>query len=423
MNASQVCVLWTWWGMILKGKGAQNKVVRLVVDGEQRIVANQCTIVTLSFLVSNERLGFSHAARSRTKTIEVHTCSHEPFLQALLNTEGAENVQHFFTAAVRLAQKYCDVDLQSQVWQLHKDFGGGIEKARKEVFKNSRPCDDYAHMQRASYKVLQQYLSYPSTASAKKEKSSKKESNFDLLETVIGTSRLLPTVQLFDAVWHRAFKWLGSKSKKAVEYLQKQYFQIVTPEVLRRQYLCSTGSWDQNKLWFAGFWVGTVGTYPGSGSGSQCMESFHSSWQRKVKRDAHASPLEIFAVMQKLFREEWREQFEWGPARVHYMARQASTGVAERPNLEKHQAVPSSRLLEAPRTQNHRLAEPSVHLIANRPGRQRRPSDGDKVLGNGKFETEWSATGRDEHRSKVCKSALQSHCGGRQISRGISWLL
>lgn len=100
------------------------------------------------------------------------------------------------------------------------------------------------------------------------------------------------------------------------------------------------------------------------------------------------------------------------------MARQASRGVAERPNLEKHQAVPSTRLLEAPRNQNHRLAEPCVHLIANRPGRQRRPSDGDKDLGDGKFETEWSATGRDEHRSKVCKSALQSHCGGRQISRG-----
>ena len=65
MNASQVCVMWTCWGMILKRKGAQNKVVRLVVDGKQRIVANQCTIVTLSFLVSNERLGFRHAARSR----------------------------------------------------------------------------------------------------------------------------------------------------------------------------------------------------------------------------------------------------------------------------------------------------------------------------------------------------------------------
>ena len=158
--------------------------------------------------------------------------------------------------------------------------------------------------------------------SAKKERSSKKESNFDLLETVIGTSMLLPTVQLFDAMWHRAFKWLESKSKNAVEYLQKQYFQILTPEVLRRQYLCSSGSWDRNHrhVSWERVWVTVHGKLP--------VELD----KRKVKWDARASPLEIFAVtqrMQKLFREERRVGH---PARVHYMARKASVQVQKKCN-------------------------------------------------------------------------------------------
>ena len=144
------------------------------------------------------------------------------------------------------------------------------------------------------------------------ERRKKKDTNFDVLEQVIQTSRLLPTVQLFDAVWHRAFKWLGSKSRPTVQYLQKKYFQLVSPETLQKQYLCNSGSWDAGKLGFAGFWVGIIGTYPGSGSGSQSMESFHSSWQRRVQRDARASPLQKFAVMQELFKAELREKFQWG---------------------------------------------------------------------------------------------------------------
>lgn len=119
--------------------------------------------ITMSFLASNERVATFTTARSRSKTIEAHTCTHEPFIQGLVDSEAAANLQHFFSVAVRLAQRFCGVDLQTQVWQLHKDFGGGLERARKEVFRNSRPCDDYAHIRRASYKVLQQYLnaSYP----------------------------------------------------------------------------------------------------------------------------------------------------------------------------------------------------------------------------------------------------------------------
>ena len=47
--SSQVCVIWTCWGMVQKGRGAQNKVVRLVVDGKQRIVANQYSISLCHF--------------------------------------------------------------------------------------------------------------------------------------------------------------------------------------------------------------------------------------------------------------------------------------------------------------------------------------------------------------------------------------
>ena len=41
---------------------------------------------------------------------------------------------------------------------MHKDFAKGLEASRKQVFPSARPCADYAHMRRASYKKLRQLM-------------------------------------------------------------------------------------------------------------------------------------------------------------------------------------------------------------------------------------------------------------------------
>ena len=61
-------------------------------------------------------------------------------------------------ACLRVAGRCCNLDLKTQVWQLHKDYAKGLEASRRKVFPNARPCDDYPHMRRASYSTLKEKM-------------------------------------------------------------------------------------------------------------------------------------------------------------------------------------------------------------------------------------------------------------------------
>ena len=133
-------------------------------------------------------------------------------------------------------------------------------------------------------------------------KKTDKEAAFDRLDASITASRTLPTVILFDAVWHAAFAWLQKVSKSAAEYLQTTYFKQLDRASLQRQFWCDVPVWH--------------GTNSGSGSGTQTLESFHSYWQEAVKQSTRADPRAIFGRMERLFRDDWSEKFAWSEARV-----------------------------------------------------------------------------------------------------------
>ena len=97
---------------------------------------------------------------------------------------------------------------------------------------------------------------------------------------------------LFLALWWGFnFALLQSISKKAVTCLQQTYFQKM-PVALRKQLHAG----DSSSCWYAGFWIGVTGTYPGSGCGAQPLE-LPWSWQ-SAARSARAAPTEILNVMQ-----------------------------------------------------------------------------------------------------------------------------
>ena len=159
----RVCAIWTCPGMLKRAEAARNKVVKLAIDGKQKLVANNYTVLTLSFLVSSEHVTQTRDSRLRVSSRpHVHTLTQEPFLQALVNSEAEANVTQFFSTACEIASQCCKLDLKTQVWQVHKDFAKGIEAARRKVFPFARPCDDYPHMRRASYNVLKQKMGVPS---------------------------------------------------------------------------------------------------------------------------------------------------------------------------------------------------------------------------------------------------------------------
>ena len=72
---------------------------------------------------------------------------------------------------------------------------------------------------------------------------------------------------------------------------------------------------EMSTCYFAGFWAGVTGTYPGSGTGTQPLESFHSYWHLRVRSAARTTPTEIFSSMQKLFEEDWCKKFQWAERR------------------------------------------------------------------------------------------------------------
>ena len=78
----RVCVVFTCRGMIARGRAAQNKVIKLAVDGKQKIIANDYTILTLSFLVPSATVALTRQAKRNVRS-KAHTCTQEPLCKHL----------------------------------------------------------------------------------------------------------------------------------------------------------------------------------------------------------------------------------------------------------------------------------------------------------------------------------------------------
>ena len=167
---------------------------------------------------------------------------------------------------------------------------------------DQKACDDAAHEKPAGKGKGR------TKKPARKERQ--KSEAFEKLDKIITVTRQLPTIQLVDAVWDATFDWLNGVNKTAVSYLQKWYFKSITVDNMSKRFRCQKAI-QGNTLWFGTFWSGIIGTYPGSASGTQTIESFHSSWQSKLKKGTRISPLEVFDHMQKIFEDDWSSQFDW----------------------------------------------------------------------------------------------------------------
>lgn len=133
---------------------------------------------------------------------------------------------------------------------------------------------------------------------------------FSWLDQVITLSRILPTIQLFDAVWQLTFQWMHTASPAACKYFRETYFEKVPPQNLQRQMRCTCALWEEKSLWFAGFWSGIIGTYPGTASGTQTLESFHAYWQTLISSQ-RPGPGQVLPVIEKLYENDWVKKFEW----------------------------------------------------------------------------------------------------------------
>ncbi len=129
---------------------------------------------------------------------------------------------------------------------------------------------------------------------------------FEELTRLLTVTRCIPTLQLFDAVWQVEFKKLVRAGQGDIaKYLMDTYFVKVTVSNLSKQMRLKTPAWGASAVLFAGFWVGVLGTHPGTGSGTQTIESFHAHWQRSLEGQLRPSPVRLFEVMEAMYRGDW----------------------------------------------------------------------------------------------------------------------
>jgi len=93
----------------------------------------------------------------------------------------------------------------------------------------------------------------------------------------------------------------ASGNGATAKYLQKEYIHRTQVASLQKAFNLEVDDHGCRCLWFAPFWAGTLGTVPGSASGSQSIEAFHSCWQRELATSSRTSCLRILETMQGLF--------------------------------------------------------------------------------------------------------------------------
>ena len=120
--------------------------------------------------------------------------------------------------------------------------------------------------------------------------------------------RCLPTLQLADAIWQVIFEELPADVAK---YLQRQFFAQGTVQDLQRVFKgVRAPARSAKKLWVPSFWVGILGTSPGSGGGTNPLEARHASWEAELKSRTKDGLLTALRGMQHLY-SKWATVFEW----------------------------------------------------------------------------------------------------------------
>ena len=249
--------------------------------------------------------------------LQAATTSFLPVIHALMDTESDDNFTKFFNDFKRHWEQRSSTKqpCEDVVRQVHKDYAPGIEAARRACFPRSRPLNDYAHLHRNVHSELQKRLVHsvtePSSAGARQKVTVKRY--LDVALRVYDVLRTVPTIDLFSIIWNA---WLETvefvwKEPDARAYLEGHCSPYTAADIKQLFHIpCQAANGDV--LSFGFHWVGLAGTRPGTGSGSQSAEAFHSGWKRDLKTLGRRSSLhDVLTKMQTLYKT-WSERLPYG---------------------------------------------------------------------------------------------------------------
>lgn len=283
---------WTTRGFLNHLKGRLTDPICLAVDGKQKISRSGAVIATIGILSTSaetRNTSVSRGPNGERLQMQLKTSNVLPLLQAYMNVESIDNYVELFRTLCDLVKEEFDVVLAPKVFQLQADFDDSIEAARRKVFYKSRPANDYPHMMRAAYATLTK-----KTTAAGRQR----------VVNLIRNARHLPTLEIFSAVWETFLQELQTADMPGVaKYLEHEYLQWEDKTTLQKHYDLRAAEGAQ--LLWAAYWAGVLGIQPGTATGTQALEAFHSFWQRQIQHKARAQPTEILSLMQGLFDGQW----------------------------------------------------------------------------------------------------------------------
>lgn len=302
-DGNKVFVPFSCQGMLRTIHSLPKEYCALVVDGKQKLFTGAFktyTVLTLSFISKKQAQVPTRMRGQHGQSIQStgQTSCQRPFMQALVNSEHTENVASLFELACVVALELAGIRLADWVLQINKDYGLGIELGRQQVFPLSRPLNDYPHLSRAARTQLYRL-----------------GAGRDMVEQVLrllSLTRSLPHIWLFDAIWRCEFHRLNltPRGQRVAKYLMRTFFK----KLKGRNNFTSTRreipAWASQDLLWADHWCGVLGTMPGTATGSQSLEGFHSGWQQMINAQGRASLTQTLDVMQGLYHEQWRAQLQ-----------------------------------------------------------------------------------------------------------------
>ena len=261
-------------------KGGKDQLLCLVVDGKQKVSMSGAVIASVGILCGSptprNTMLDRDSSGGRLQT-ELRTNTVELLIRAYMDNETTDNWVRFFELLREITQKEFGHALKPRVLQVHADFSDAIEAAR-------RPTRDYPHMMRAVTGTLSKKL--------------RQDWQSRTLQ-VLRSTRFLPTAELFSAVWKVFLQELQDAGQSAIAtHLKKEYIQEVSKDVLEKRLALREAPLAERTLLWGDFWAGLLCSHPGSATGTQTMEAFHSFWAKK-------HPTQILQSMQALYKKEW----------------------------------------------------------------------------------------------------------------------
>ena len=148
VSEQRVCISWTTPGMLQVLTRVAGRHLALVLDGKHRVFDSRYSILSVGILqrrphATTTTLLRTRGARTQTRSF---TMTMWPLLQAMIDVESAENVNQALQTLSTISAEHYHVDLKQHVLQVHKDYALGLEQSRLQIFPQSRPMNDFAHL-------------------------------------------------------------------------------------------------------------------------------------------------------------------------------------------------------------------------------------------------------------------------------------